>query len=40
MRLQNGTDALASMQNCKPLEGLTFRALIFDGVEHLELVRA
>jgi hypothetical protein len=39
-RLQNGTDTLASMLNCKHPVSLEFRALIFGGVEHLELVKA
>ena len=32
-------DVLASMLNCKRSAGLEFRALISEGVEHLELVR-
>ena len=41
VRLQNGTDTLASMHNCKRLEGLTFRAdLSTSGSERLELIRA
>jgi hypothetical protein len=39
--LENGTDALASMCNCKRLEGLTFRALLTEfGAERLELAKA
>jgi hypothetical protein len=32
-------DTLASMRKCKQPASLKFRALISDGVEHLELVR-
>jgi hypothetical protein len=38
-RLQNGTNALTSMHNCIRLEGLTFRAVLSEGVERLELAR-
>jgi hypothetical protein len=32
-------DDLASMHNCKRQAGLTFRALVAEGVERLELTR-
>jgi hypothetical protein len=32
-------DDLASMHNCIRLEGLTFRAVLSEGVERLELAR-
>jgi hypothetical protein len=38
--MQNGTDTLASMRNCKRLEGLDFRVVLSEGVEWVELVRA
>ena len=38
--MQNGTDTLASMLNCKHPVSLEFQALISEGIEHLELVRA
>jgi len=41
VRLQNGTDALASMHNCIRPEGLTFRAEVSKyGAQRLELARA
>jgi hypothetical protein len=39
-RSQNGTDALSSMRNCKQPASLEIRALISEGVECLELVKA
>ena len=36
--MQNGTDPLAAMHNRKTLGGVTFRALISEGVESLEVV--
>ena len=38
--MQNVTDTLASMHNCKRLEGLTFHAEVFtSGGERLELMK-
>jgi hypothetical protein len=38
--VQNGADTLASMRNCKRLEGLTFSAVLSKGTERLELAGA
>jgi hypothetical protein len=40
VRLHNGTDTLASVRKCKLPSSVEFRALISEGVERLELVRA